>query len=164
MPMIQSSFSDTDMIVKTLAHLLLFVHQSCLTSAQKVIENGHGLAVLGAEDKIVDYAELVVDEQANLPSQVFQNLGLPANLNIFSSPYALLLRRALSQIQFVSSNFSVGLELHGSTFAWIQTANPRYLRYRSMMMRRTLQQPIPQNSFHRLGSTAVCPLTQLSIV
>ena len=76
--MIQSSFSDPDMIVKTLAHLLLFVHQSCLTSAQKVIENGHGLAVLGAEDKIVDYAELVVDEQANLPSQVFQNLGLPA--------------------------------------------------------------------------------------
>ena len=73
MPMIQSSFSDPDMIVKTLAHLLLFVHQSCLTSAQKVIENGHGFAVLGAEDKIVDYAELVVDEQANLPSQVFQN-------------------------------------------------------------------------------------------
>ena len=79
MPMIQSSFSDPDMIVKTLAHLLLFVHQSCLTSAQKVIENGHGLAVLGAEDKIVDYAELVVDEQANLPSQVFLNLGLHAN-------------------------------------------------------------------------------------
>ena len=72
------------MIVKTLAHLLLFVHQSCLTSAQKVIENGHGLAVLGAEDKIVDYAELVVDEQANLPSQVFQNLGLPAFISIFS--------------------------------------------------------------------------------
>ena len=156
--MIQSSFSDPDMIVKTLAHLLLFVHQSCLTSAQKVIENGHGLAVLGAEDKIVDYAELVVDEQANLPSQVFQNLGLPAYLNIFSSPYALLWRRALSQIQFVSSNFSGGLELHGSTFAWIQTANPRYLRYRSMMMRRTLQQPIPPTSFHRLGYTAVYPL------
>ena len=95
MPMIQSSFSDSDMIVKSLAYLLLFVHQSCFTSAQKVIENGHGFAVLGAEDKIVDYAELVVDEQANLPSQVFQNLGLHAYLNIFSSQYALLWRRAL---------------------------------------------------------------------
>ena len=159
--MIQSSFSDPDMIVKTLAHLLLFVHQSCLTSAQKVIENGHGFAVLGAEDKIVDYAELVVDEQANLPSQVFQNLGLIVIIS--SSLYARLLRRVLSQIQFVSSNSYASLELHGSTFAWIQTANPRYLRYRSMMMRRTLQQPIPRTSFHRLGYTAVCPLTQLSI-
>ena len=89
MPMIQSSFSDPDMIVKTLARLLLFVHQSCLTSAQKVIENGHGFAVLGAEDKIVDYAELVVDEQANLPSQVFQNLGLPALISIFSVHHML---------------------------------------------------------------------------
>ena len=130
MPMIQSSFSDPDMIVKTLAHLLLFVHQSCLTSAQKVIENGHGFAVLGAEDKIVDYAELVVDEQANLPSQVFQNLGLHAYLNIFSSPYALLLRRALSQMQFVSFKSYVSLGLHGSIYAWIQTPNLQYSRYR----------------------------------
>ena len=155
--MLQSSLSDTDMIVKV--YSLLLLQQSWITSAQKVIGNGHGIAIAGAEEKIVDYAELAVDEQANLPSQVFQNLGLHAYLNIFSSPYALLLRRALSQTQFVSSNFSVGLELHGSTFAWIQTANPRYLRYRSMMMRRTLQQPIPRTSFHRLGYTAVYPLT-----
>ena len=128
MPMIQSSFSDPDMIVKTLALLLLFVHQSCLTSAQKVIENGHGLAVLGAEDKIVDYAELVVDEQANLPSQVFQNLDLIVIIS--SSLYARLLRRVLSQIQFVSSNSYASPGLHGSIYAWIQTSPPRYLRYR----------------------------------
>ena len=120
--------SVADMIVKTLAHLLLFVHQSCFTSAQKVIENGHGLAVLGAEDKIVDYAELVVDEQANLPSQVFQNLDLIVIIS--SSLYARLLRRVLSQIQFVSSNSYASPGLHGSIYAWIQTSPPRYLRYR----------------------------------
>ena len=122
------NLSDSDMIVKTLPHLLFFVQQSCLTSAQKVIGNGHGIAIAGAEEKIVDYAELAVDEQANLPSQVFQNLGLIVIIS--SSLYARLLRRVLSQIQFVSSNSYASPGLHGSIYAWILTSPPRYLRYR----------------------------------
>ena len=122
------NLSDSEMIVKTLLHLLLLVQQSCLTSAQKVIGNGHGIAIAGAEEKIVDYAELAVDEQANLPSQVFQNLGLIVIIS--SSLYARLLRRVLSQIQFVSSNSYASPGLHGSIYAWILTSPPRYLRYR----------------------------------
>ena len=63
------------MIVHVLTHLFLILQQS---SAQKVIGNGLGIAIAGAEEKIVDYAELAVDEQANLPSQVCYNLHLPA--------------------------------------------------------------------------------------
>ena len=122
------NLSDLEMIVKALPHLLLLVQQSCLTSAQKVIGNGHGIAIAGAEEKIVDYAELAVDEQANLPSQVFQNLG--SIVIISSSLYARLLRRVLSQIQFVSSNSYASPGLHGSIYAWILTSPPRYLRYR----------------------------------
>ena len=122
------NLSDSEMIVKALPHLLLLVQQSCLTSAQKVIGNGHGIAIAGAEEKIVDYAELAVDEQANLPSQVFQNLDLIVIIS--SSLYARLLRRVLSQIQFVSSNSYASPGLHGSIYAWILTSPPRYLRYR----------------------------------
>ena len=85
--MLQSSLSDTDMIVKV---YLLLLQQSWITSAQKVIGNGLGFAVLGAEELIVDYAELADDEQANLPSQVC--LGLLAFICIPSSLYA---RRSL---------------------------------------------------------------------
>ena len=36
----------------------------------KVIDTGLGHAVFGAEDKIVDYALLALDEKASLPTQV----------------------------------------------------------------------------------------------
>ena len=49
---IQSSLSGTDMIVKV---YLLLLQQSWITSAQKVIGNGLGFVVLGAEELIVDY-------------------------------------------------------------------------------------------------------------
>ena len=87
--MLQSSLSDTDMIVKV---YLLLLHQAWITSAQKVIGNGLGFAVLGAEELIVDYAELADDEQANLPSQVCLTLCLLAFICIPSSLYA---RRSL---------------------------------------------------------------------
>ena len=125
--MLQSSLSDTDMIVKV---YLLLLQQAWITSAQKVIGNGLGFSVLGAEELIVDYAELAADKEANLPSQVCLTLGLLAFTCISSSLYARLLLWMLLQMQFASSNFSVSLELHGLIFAWMLTANPRYLRYR----------------------------------
>ena len=36
----------------------------------KVIDTGLGHAVFGAEDKIVDYALLALDEKASMPTQV----------------------------------------------------------------------------------------------
>ena len=48
--------------------------------------------VLGAEELIVDYAELADDEQANLPSQVCLTLVLLAFICFSSSLYA---RRSL---------------------------------------------------------------------
>ena len=87
--MLQSSLSDTDMIVKV---YLLLLQQAWITSAHKVIGNGLGFAVLGAEELIVDYAELADDEQANLPSQVCLTLCLLAFICIPSSLYA---RRSL---------------------------------------------------------------------
>ena len=55
------------------ANLVLLAHQLSLTSGLRVIDNGLGLAVYGAEDSVVDYALLASDKKAALPSQVHEH-------------------------------------------------------------------------------------------
>ena len=50
--------------------LFLFAHQLETTYGLRVIDNGLGLAVYGAEERMVDYASLAADTKAALPSQV----------------------------------------------------------------------------------------------
>ena len=40
------------------------------TSGLRVLDNGLGLPVYGAEDNVVDFASLANDQKADLPSQV----------------------------------------------------------------------------------------------
>ena len=53
-------------------HLSIFLlaQQLSAISALRVLENGLGLPVYGAEETIVDYALLADDPKATLPSQV----------------------------------------------------------------------------------------------
>ena len=59
-------------IMQLLANLFLLAiaHQGSLISGLRVIDNGLGVRVLGAEETMVDYALLVDDQKADLPSQV----------------------------------------------------------------------------------------------
>ena len=56
--------------MKLLTNLFLLAHQLRATSSLRVIDNGLGVRVLGAEETMVDYALLVDDHKADLPSQV----------------------------------------------------------------------------------------------
>ena len=51
-------------------NLFLLAHQISLIAGLRVIDNGLGLPVYGAEENIVDYALLASDQKAALPSQV----------------------------------------------------------------------------------------------
>ena len=51
-------------------HLFLLAHQLKTTLGLKLIDNGLGLPVFGAEEAIVDFALLAGDKKATLPSQV----------------------------------------------------------------------------------------------
>ena len=53
-----------------LSIFLLAQQLSAIISALRVLENGLGLPVYGAEETIVDYALLADDQKATLPSQV----------------------------------------------------------------------------------------------
>ena len=53
-----------------LSIFLLAQQLSAIISALRVLENGLGLPVYGAEETIVDYALLADDPKATLPSQV----------------------------------------------------------------------------------------------
>ena len=57
-------------IMNLLANIFLLVQHLSTKSALRVIDNGTGPAVYGAEDKMVDYAILAADQKAALPSQV----------------------------------------------------------------------------------------------
>ena len=63
-------------------------------SGLRVIDNGVGPLVFGAEETIVDFALLAADQKATLPSQVqtFYNFEFPR----LSSPSARLQLRMLS--------------------------------------------------------------------
>ena len=50
--------------------IFLLAQQPSAISALRVLENGLGLPVYGAEETIVDYALLADDPKATLPSQV----------------------------------------------------------------------------------------------
>ena len=57
-------------IMNLLTNIFLLVQHLSTTLALRVIDNGMGPAVYGAEDKMVDYAILAADQKAALPSQV----------------------------------------------------------------------------------------------
>ena len=62
-------FQKTD-IMQMLTNLLLLAHQLKPTAGLRVIDNGLGLPVYGAEERMVDYALLAADRKADLPRQV----------------------------------------------------------------------------------------------
>ena len=51
------------------------------TSGLRVLDNGLGLPVYGAEDNVVDFASLANDRKADLPSQVGACSFISYNLN-----------------------------------------------------------------------------------
>ena len=55
-----------------LNNLFLLAHQLNLTSGLRVIDNGLGLPLYGAEERVVDYAVLAVDQNATLPGNVLK--------------------------------------------------------------------------------------------
>ena len=66
--------------MQLLMKLLLLAHQDGGTFGLRMIDNGVGLPVYGAEERIVDFALLAADHKADLPHQVqtfcFQYLGI----------------------------------------------------------------------------------------
>ena len=56
--------------MQALRILFLLAHQLSTTFGLRVIDNGLGLPVFGAEEKMVNYAFLASDQKAALPSQV----------------------------------------------------------------------------------------------
>ena len=57
-------------IMKLWTNLFLLAHQVSSALSLRVIDNGLGLTVYGAEANMVDYALLASDQKADLPSQV----------------------------------------------------------------------------------------------
>ena len=56
--------------MQLLTNLFVLAQQLSPTAGLRVIGNGLGLPVYGAEENVVDYAQLAVDKKAALPSQV----------------------------------------------------------------------------------------------
>ena len=56
--------------MQLLVNVFFFAQLLRTTSGLRVIDNGLGPLVWGAEEKIVDYALLAADQKATLPSQV----------------------------------------------------------------------------------------------
>ena len=56
--------------MQLLVNVFFFAQHLRTTSGLRVIDNGLGALVWGAEEKIVDYALLAADQKATLPSQV----------------------------------------------------------------------------------------------
>ena len=69
-PIDQHSIFTTD-VMQLLTNLILLAHQLQVTSGLRVLDNGLGPAVFGAEDIVIDYALLASDQKASLPSQVY---------------------------------------------------------------------------------------------
>ena len=64
------------------------------TSGLRVLDNGLGLPVYGAEDNVVDFASLANDQKADLPSQVAVCSFISYNLNppILPFPCSMFVR------------------------------------------------------------------------
>ena len=58
-------------MMELLTNLFFLAHQLKITSGLRVLDNGLGPAVFGAEDIVIDYALLASDQKASLPSQVY---------------------------------------------------------------------------------------------
>ena len=56
--------------MQLLVNVFFFAQLLRTTSGLRVVDNGLGALVWGAEEKIVDYALLAADQKATLPSQV----------------------------------------------------------------------------------------------
>ena len=56
--------------MQLLVNVFFFAQLLRTTFGLRVIDNGLGALVWGAEEKIVDYALLAADQKATLPSQV----------------------------------------------------------------------------------------------
>ena len=56
--------------MKLWTNLFLLAHQVSSALSLRVIDNGLGLTVYGAEANMIDYAQLASDQKADLPSQV----------------------------------------------------------------------------------------------
>ena len=57
--------------MQLLTNIFLLAHQLQTTSGLRVLDNGLGPAVFGAEEIVIDYALLASDQKASLPSQVY---------------------------------------------------------------------------------------------
>ena len=68
-PTDQHSIFTTD-VMQLLKNLIFLAHQLQMTSGLRVLDNGLGPAVFGAEEGVIDYALLAKDQKAALPSQV----------------------------------------------------------------------------------------------
>ena len=68
-PIDQHSIFKAD-VMQLLTNLILLAHQLQMTSGLRLLDNGLGPAVFGAEEEVVDYALLAKDQKAALPSQV----------------------------------------------------------------------------------------------
>ena len=87
------SFLKTE-TMQFLMNSFILAYQVRTISGLRVIDNGVGPLVFGAEETIVDFALLAADQKATLPSQVqtFYNFEFPR----LSSPSARLQLRMLS--------------------------------------------------------------------
>ena len=56
--------------------LFLLAHQLCTAFGMRLIDNGLGLGVFGAKEKMTDYAFLAIDQKAALPT--LAAAGFPA--------------------------------------------------------------------------------------
>ena len=57
-------------MMQVLANLFILAYQLKATFGLRMIDNGLGLPLYGAEETIVDYALLADDQKGALPSQV----------------------------------------------------------------------------------------------
>ena len=102
--------------MQVLRILFLLAHQLSTTFGLRVIDNGLGLPVFGAEEKMVNYAFLASDQKAALPTQVLIFIN---HLKLFYPVHHLfvcIFRPSLNQpLLFPTSSpvfDSVGLAFH----------------------------------------------------
>ena len=102
--------------MQVLRILFLLAHQLRTTFGLRVIDNGLGLPVFGAEEKMVNYAFLASDQKAALPTQVLIFIN---HLKLFYPVHHLfvcIFRPSLNQpLLFPTSSpvfDSVGLAFH----------------------------------------------------
>ena len=115
--------------MQQLTNLFLLAHLLSLSAGLRVIANGLGLPVYGAEENVVDYAQLAVDKKAALPSQVRPGNMLVLIFFLFSSPSARLQHLMLCSPPSYSFNFSGSRGILGfHSLCWV--GKTTYSNYR----------------------------------